>query len=257
VNKIAKQAAALAVIACLALPLHAQDQEQQEPGTSQQENNPEPQSISITKDGSLPLEQLAGKKVFVAFKNSGKLTEALASCVTNAGAEVVQSAEGADVVLEGEGVFMAARELGNRQARADVGEVFEKAGHVETKSKSLNIVLSHGGPVLSAGESMVVSNFLYFVAEATGFKDWFNNLVAGDPDGFCFKGCEYRQRATISLDMRSREGERIGAASVTAGAEDRKLMPLPLIEAALGTILDEFGHVDHQQAEAGATTNSQ
>lgn len=135
---------------------------------------------------------------------------------------------------------MAAREFGNRQARADVGEVFEKAGHVETMNKSLNIVLSHGGPVLSAGESMVVLNFLNFVGEATGFKGWFNNLVAGDPDGFCFKGCEYRQGATISLEMRSREVARIGTASVTAGAEDRKLMPLPLIEAALGATLGEF-----------------
>jgi hypothetical protein len=176
--------------------------------------------------------------------------------VARLGGQVVQPAEGADVVLEGEGIFMAAREFGNRQARADVGEVFEKAGHVETKNKSLNIVLSHGGPVLSVGESMVVSNFLNFVGEATGFKGWFNNLVAGDPDGFCFKGCEYRQGATISLEMRSREGARIGAASVTAGAEDKKLMPLPLIEAALGSMLGEFGSKS-QQADAGTTTNSQ
>ena len=251
-KKIAKQTAALAVIACLALPLHAQDQEQ---ASGQRDEKPSQPSISITRNGSLPLEQLAGKKVFVAFKNSGKLTEVLADRVAHLGGQVVQSAEGADVVLEGEGGFMAAREFGNRQARADVGEVFE-TGHVETKNKSLNIVLSHGGSVLSAGESMVVSNFMNFVGEATGFKGWFNNLVAGDPDGFCFKGCEYRQGATISLEMRSREGARIGTASVTAGAEDRKLMPLPLIEAALGAMLGEFGG-RYQQTDAGTTTNSQ
>lgn len=252
-KEIAKQTAVLAVIACLALPLHAQDQEQ---AGGQRDDKPSQQSISITRNGSLPLEQLPGKKAFVTFKNSGKMTEVLADRVARLGGQVVQSAEGADVVLEGEGIFMAAREFGNRQARADVGEVFEKAGHVETKNKSLNIVLSHGGPVLSAGESMVVSNFLNFVGEATGFKGWFNNLVAGDPDGFCFKGCEYRQGATISLEMRSREGARIGAASVTAGAEDRKLMPLPLIEAALGAMLGEFGGRS-QQTDAGTTTNSQ
>ncbi len=253
-KKVAKQTAVLAVIACLALPLRAQDQEQ---AGGQRDDKPSQQSISITRNSSLPLEQLHGKKAFVAFKNSGKMTEVLADCVARLGGQVVQSAEGADVVLEGEGIFMAAREFGNRQARADVGEVFEKAGHVETKShESLDIVLSHGGPVLSAGESMVVSNFLNFVGETTGFKGWFNNLVAGDPDGFCFKGCEYRQGATISLEMRSREGARIGTASVTAGAEDRKLMPLPLIEAALGAMLGEFGGRS-QQTDAGTTTNSQ
>jgi hypothetical protein len=103
---------------------------------------------------------------------------------------------------------------------------------------------------------MVVLNFLNLVGEATGFKGWFNNLVASDPDGFCFKGCEYRQGATISLEMRGREGERIGAVSTTAGAEDRKLKPLPLIEAALGSMLDEFGNRS-QQADIGTTTNWQ
>jgi hypothetical protein len=247
VKTIAKQTAAMAVIACLSLPLYAQDQEQ---AAGQQENKPEQQSISITKDGSLPVGQLAGKKVFVTFKNSGKLTEALADRVTNAGAEVAQSAEGADVVLEGEGVFTAVKPLVNRQAHADAGEVFEKNGYVKTKRKSLDIALSTGSGALSAGQSMVLLNFANLVGEVTGFKDWFNTLVAGDPDGFCFKGCEYKQRATISLEMRSREGERIGAVSATAGAEDRKLMPLPLIEAALGAVLDEFGNRS-QQADAG------
>jgi hypothetical protein len=249
VKTIAKQTAAMAVIACLSLPLYAQDREQ---AAGQQENKPEQQSISITKDGSLPVGQLAGKKVFVTFKNSVKLTEVMANRVTNAGAEVVQSAEGADVVLEGEGVFVAARPLHNRQARADVGEVFEKEGHVETKKKSVDIMLSPGNALMSAWQATVVANFLSLVADATGFRSWFNTLVAGDPDGSCFKGCEYKQSATISLEMRSREGERIGAVSATAGAEDRKLMPLPLIEAALGAALDEFGN-RLQQADAGTT----
>ncbi|TXF13561.1 hypothetical protein [Pelomicrobium methylotrophicum] len=259
-KKIAKQTAILTVIGCLALPLHAQDHDQagsqNETKSGQREEQPGQPAISITKDGSLPLEQLSGKKVFVVFRNSGKLTEVLADRVAHLGGQVVQSSEGADVVLEGEGVFMAAREFGNRQARADVGEVFEKAGHVETKNKSLNIVLSHGGPVFSAAESMAILNFLDVVGEATGFKGWFNNLVAGDPDGFCFKGCEYRQGTTISLEMRGRDGARIGTASVTAGAEDRKLTPLPLIEAALGAMLSEFGGRS-QQTDAGTTANSQ
>lgn len=259
-NKIAKQTVVLAVIACLALPLHAQDHDQagsqNETKSGQRDEQPGQPSISITKDGSLPLGQLTGKKVFVIFKNSGKLTEVLTDRVTRLGGQIVQSIEEADVVLEGEGIFMAAREFGNRQARADVGEVFEKAGYVETKNKSLNIVLSHGGPVLSAGQATVLANFAEMVGEATGFKGWFNNLVAGDPDGFCFKGCEYRQGATISLEMRGRDGARIGTASVTAGAEDRKLTPLPLIEAALGAMLSEFGGRS-QQTDAGTTANSQ
>lgn len=184
------------------------------------------------------------------------MTEVLADRVARLGGQVVQSEEEADVVLKGEGIFMAARKAGNRQARADVGEVFEKGGHVETKSRSLDIMLSTGGPGLSAAESMAVLNLLDFVVEVTGFSGWLNNLIAGDPDGHCFSGCEYKQRAVIGLEMRSREGENLGAASVMADAEDRKLMPLPLIDAALEAMLSEFdGKL--RQADAGTTASSQ
>ena len=63
-KKVAKQTAVLAVIACLALPLRAQDQEQ---AGGQRDDKPSQQSISITRNSSLPLEELHGKKAFVAF----------------------------------------------------------------------------------------------------------------------------------------------------------------------------------------------
>jgi hypothetical protein len=257
---IAKQAVCLTAVACLALPLHAQDYgragSQNGPSGQGDEQAVQPANITITKDGSLPLGQLAGKKVFVVFKNSGKLTEVLVEGVTRLGGQVVQSAEDADVRLTGEGVFMARRELGNRSAHADVGEVFEKAGQVETKNHSFNIILSNGGPVLSAGQATVVANFAQMIGEVTGVRSWFNNLVAGDPDGFCFKGCEYKQRATISLEMRGQDETRIGAVSVSAGAEDKKLMPLQIIEAALGALQSGFDGKG-QQPNAGTMANSQ
>lgn len=257
---IAKQAVCLTAVACLALPLHAQDYgqagSQNGPSGQRDEQAVQPANITITKDDSLPLVQLAGKKVFVSFKNSGKLTDVLVARVASLGGQVVQSNEEADVKLTGEGVFTAGREYGNRRARADVGEVFEKAGQVETKNHAFNIVLASGGPVLSAGQATVVANFAQMIGEATGAKSWFNNLVAGDPDGFCFKGCEYKQRATISLEMRGRDETRIGAASVTAGAEDKKLLPLQIIEAALGAMQGEFDS-SHQQTTADTMANSQ
>lgn len=253
-KKIAKQTVCLAIITCLALPLYAQDEDwagsQNETKSGQRDEKPSAPSISITKEGSLPLGQLAGKKVSVAFKNSSKLAEALADRVTHLGGQAVQSDEEADVRLTGEGVYIAARELRNRQARADVGDVFENGGRVKTKTKSLDIVVSPGGPVLSAGQATVLANFAAMVGEVTGFGDWFNNLIAGDPDGFCYKGCEYRQSATINLEMRGRDGAHIGAASATASTENRKLMPLQLIEAALAEMLRESGDSQPKTSEA-------
>jgi hypothetical protein len=126
---IAKHAVCLTAVACLALPLHAQDYgqagSQDGPGGQRDEQTTKPANITITKDGSLPLGQLAGKKVFVSFKNSGKLTDVLLARVATLGGQVVQSNEEAEVRLTGVGVVSAGREYGIRRARADVGEVFE------------------------------------------------------------------------------------------------------------------------------------
>lgn len=208
-------------------------------------------NIQIKKEGAIPVSQLTGKKVFVSFKNSPKLTDALAARVASAGAQLVARDE-ADVVLGGEGFFRAARQFGNRQAHADVGEVFEKAGQVETKNKSFTVVLAHGGPLMTAGQATVVSNFFYMVSESTGFRGWFNNLVAGDPDGYCFRGCEYSQAANVTLTVKDKDGNSIGSESATASAENKKLLPMPLIEAALQAVFSGVGPVDEKPATTTA-----
>jgi hypothetical protein len=197
--------------------------------------------VTMLRDGGLGAIDLAGKRAYVEFQNSPRLSTLLARRAQSRGAVVVETASEADVWIEAKGEFKAAREYGNRRAHADVGEVFEKAGGVQTTGLRQDVMFSHGGAALDAAQATVVANLLSAVADTSGFRGWFNNLVAGDPDGFCFRGCEYRQTATITLSVRQASGAPLGSLSVAASTSDRKLLPLPLVEAALA---EAFGELD-------------
>lgn len=226
-----------ATLIAFALPLHANDQDV---AGNRNDDNENQLAISTRKDGSLPVTQLAGKKVVVSFKNSTKLAEVIANRIENLGAQIVQSEDDADVFLAAEGQYRARREFGNRHASADIGDAFEKSGEVETKNRSFNIVIGHGGSHFTNAQATLILNFGEMLGEVTGVKSWFNTLIAGDPDGFCFKGCEYKQAATVTVAMLDRNKNQIGAATVTTEAEDKELKPLPLIESALNAMLNEF-----------------
>jgi hypothetical protein len=196
--------------------------------------------VTMLRDGGLGAIDLAGKRAYVEFQNSPRLSTLLARRAQSLGAVVVTTGSEADVWIEAKGEFKAAREYGNRRAHADVGEVFEKAQAVQTTGSRQDVMVSHGGSALDAAQTTVAANLLSAVADASGFRGWFNNLVAGDPDGFCFQGCEYKQTAAITLSVRQASGAPVGSLSVAASTSDRKLLPLPLVEAALSEALGEL-----------------
>jgi hypothetical protein len=208
-------------------------------------------SVAVRREGGFDAIALAGKRVYVDFKNSHKLAAVLVDRVQAHGAVVVATASEADVRLEGQGAFNAAREYGNRRAHADVGEVFEQAGTtVQTTGVRRDVMLSHGGAALNAAQATVAANLLSAFADASGFRGWFNTIVAGDPDGFCFRGCEYKQAATITLSLRQANGAPVGSLSVVASTLDKRLLPLPLIEAALKEAL---GYLSSSPAAVGGS----
>lgn len=189
--------------------------------------------IKTSVDGVIPVNLLAEKQVFVSFKNSEKLTKVLANIVEKNGGKIALAANQADLILEGHGEFAAIRQYSNRRARADVGEAFEKGGEVSSIDRNVNIVISPGGALLNAGQATVLATGVGAVADITGFRGWFNNLVAGDPDGVCFQGCEYRQAVAIEIALKGRDGNPLGDARITSRTAHKKLLPVPLINAVL------------------------
>jgi len=200
--------------------------------------------VTMLRDGGLGAIDLAGKRAYVEFQNSPRLSALLARRAQSLGAVVVTTGSEADVWIEAKGEFKAAREYGNRRAHADVGEVFEKARAVQTTGLRQDVMFSHGGTALDAAQATVAANLLSAFADASGFRGWFNNLVAGDP--------EYKQTATITLSVRQASGAPLGSLSVVASTSDRKLLPLPLAEAALAEAL---GELDRANASPPSAAN--
>ena len=198
--------------------------------------------ISTSIDGSIPVKHLAEKQVYVNFKNSEKLTKVLASIVEINGGRIAPTADQAELILEAYGAFAAARPAGKRVARADVGMTFEKGGEVSSRERSFDIIISPGGPLLSAVDASALLSGLNALSDITGISAWFNNLLTGDPDGICFSGCEYKQAVVIAVDLKDRDGMPLGESQITSKTEHRKLWPVPMIEAALNKLSDAWLH---------------
>jgi hypothetical protein len=101
-------------------------------GATAPAGEPPAQDIAVRETGRLDLERIAGKTVYVSFKNSDKLTAALREAAGRI-ATVTGDEKSAEVVLNVEGAYAARRGLGNRYAAEDAGKLFEEGGKVETK----------------------------------------------------------------------------------------------------------------------------
>lgn len=189
--------------------------------------------IKTSIDGAIPVKHLAEKQVFVSFKNSEKLTKVLANIVEKNGGKIALAANQADLILEGHGEFVAIRQFGNRRARADVGEAFEKVGEVSSARRGAHFVISPGGALLNAGLATALATGVSTISDITGLRGWFNNLVAGDPDGVCFRGCEYSQAVAIEIVLKDRDGVLLGESIITSRTDHKDLWPVPLIDTAL------------------------
>lgn len=196
--------------------------------------------FKTSADGTIHAELLAGKRVYASFRNSEKLTKVLVSFVEKAGGKAVSDADQADLTLDARGEFLAIREFGARRARADIGEAFEKSGEVSSIDRNVRIEISPGGALLNAAQASALATGMGAIADITGFRGWFNNLVAGDPDGICFNGCEYRQAVGIEAILKDRDGKTLGETRITSRTEHKKLWPVPLTDAALNEFFALF-----------------
>lgn len=204
--------------------------------------NDAPSEVALKVDNEMPpASSLHGKKVRVSFKNSPKLAAIFAERMERAGAVIVDDNQKADVTINIEGRFAAQREFGGRKAKADMGEIFEESrGTVESHNHQLSIPMATGGKSFTFGQATAIVGVADAVGDLTGVKAKFNMALAGDPDGFCYRGCEYQQGAVIEIEALDHTRSPIGTARFAATTTDRRLVPIPLVEAALEAALDAY-----------------
>ena len=130
-----------------------------------------------------------GKKVFVEFVNSPKLSTVFAEAFKKNGAVVVEGAQDADFTVHMEGKYKAIRPATGRRGEVDIGAQMEKSGEIVTKDHQVGIWISQGMGTLTPLQASGVVSAVDLFARASGFRDWFNSKVSGDPDGVCLAGC--------------------------------------------------------------------
>lgn len=194
-------------------------------------------------DTSTPeaLASTKGKKVFVEFVNSPKLTTIFSDAFTKSGAIVVQTADEADMTVHLEGKYKAIRPATGRRGEVDIGTQMEKAGDIVTKDHQTGIWISQGVGNLTPLQTSGVVSAVDLFARATGFRDWFNSKVSGDPDGVCLANCDswkYKQEALIVIGLKEKGQDNYASTSAfRSQATEKELIAGQLIDKVLNTAL--------------------
>ena len=198
-------------------------------------------AVTTSVSDQFPRMAIAGKRVRISFSNSPTLTSLFANKLKGSFA-MVAAGEPADIDIRISGLFSARRERGSRKAQGDIGTLVEKGGRVSAGDRQLSAVLPSSLTTVYAADPMGMVTLLEFAADVSGFRSWFNTLMAGDPDGVCVRGCEYQQGAQIVMEAVDVSGAPVGVLTVTTTAFDRRLAPDVLIDFALSATLARLEH---------------
>lgn len=147
--------------------------------------------VKVAITGHIDLAADRGRKVFIEFLASPRLTAAVRASLASSGFELVDTREQADVVYELDGAFQALRPATRRTAEFRVGDYAENPAPLATKSGRGGSVMLSLNPL-----AMLVGTIASNVGNATGAQDSVNAATAGDPDGKCMSRCE--RGATVS-----------------------------------------------------------
>lgn len=195
--------------------------------------------VKVAVTGHIDLVVDRGRKVFIEFLASPKLTAAARASLASSGFELVNTREQADVVYELDGAFQALRPATRRTAEVRVGDYAEHPAPLVTKSGRGGSVMLSLNPL-----AMLIGTIASNVGNATGAQDSVNAATAGDPDGKCLSRCEtwrYRQRNVVSLTRKDAGTEQ--KCSVLATVETTELLPARLIQSSLEGLREAAGLV--------------
>lgn len=198
---------------------------------------PTPAEVKVDVTGHIDLAADLGRKVYIEFLASPKLTAAARTALLAQGFTLVDAKDQADVIYELDGAFQALRPATRRTAEVRVGDYAENPAPLATKSGRGGSVMLSLNPL-----AMLIGTIASNVGNATGAQDSVNAATAGDPDGKCLSRCEtwrYRQRNVVNL-VRKAAGEEQKCA-VLATAEDAELLPARLIQSSLDGLGNAVG----------------
>jgi hypothetical protein len=130
---------------------------------------------------------LGGKRIFIEFEGSQKVSKILQEKLRRRGFAVAETAGDADAHFKVNGAFSLAKRR-KTQSSGNLGELLEASIELPQDTSDW-----HGQPVgvedIALQKAVLgfisPTDLVTWIGDKVGVNAWFNKMLTGDPDGFC------------------------------------------------------------------------
>ncbi|WP_126448103.1 hypothetical protein [Sulfuricystis multivorans] len=214
-------------------------------------------SVEIEREphfNSLPNAGIAEKRLYVSFKHSPKMTRILQEKMRAMGFTVAEKLEDADAKFNFDGIFLISG-AGKEEVRGRLGELLESAVGVAQPSNPdyhhQNVdLLQIGVSVAATGVASMLSvtDMVRWIGQKTGIAGRFNELLTGDPRGFCYGDQCNKFTSSVILSVNGDSGHWW----IMEKAQDSKVVLDMVISDAIENVLKPFYDVKKPAAVQGS-----
>jgi len=161
---------------------------------------------------STPNPDIAEKRLYVTFDGSQKMTRVIREKLKARGFAVVDNPEEADAKYRFGGMFTITG-AGKEDVRGKLGDLLESSvgtpqpGSPDYRHQNVDL-LQIGVSAAYAGVASVISvtDMVRWIGQKTGVAGRFNELLTGDPRGFCFGDACSKYTSTVVMNVTGDNG---------------------------------------------------
>jgi hypothetical protein len=160
----------------------------------------------------IPNAELGQKRIFIVFEGSPKMTRVLKAKLQTRGYATVEKPEEADEQYRFSGIFMLSG-AGKDEARGKLGELLESSvsndlgnspnyGHQNVDLLQIGVSAAYSG----IASAISITDMVRWLGQKTGVAGRFNELLTGDPRGFCLAESCSKYTSTVIMNVKGNSG---------------------------------------------------
>jgi len=200
----------------------------------------------------LPNSDLAQKRIFVIFEGSPKMTRVLQAKLRARGYTTVENPDEAEEQYRFSGMFMLSG-AGKNEARGKLGELLESSvsndfgnstnyGHQNVDLLQIGVSAAYSG----IASAISITDMVRWLGQKTGVAGRFNEMLTGDPRGFCLADSCSKYTSTVIMNVKGASGHWW----IQEKAQDSKVVLDLVVADAVEQILKPFYDIRGQEPDA-------
>ena len=202
----------------------------------------------------VPQSDLASKRLFVVFDGSPKMTRVLQAKLQARGYSIADKPEDADEQYRFSGLFMLSG-AGKEEVKGKLADLLESSvgnsqgkspdyGHQNVDLLQIGVSAAYTG----IASAISVTDMVRWLGQKTGVAGRFNEMLTGDPRGFCLAESCSKYTSTVIMNVKGNSGHWW----VQEKAQDSKVVLDLVVADAVENMLKPFYDIRPQASmEAG------